>query len=42
MVMICEIIKPDECYLLEKDEDGITYAGNNKGRVFVAKAKYQD
>lgn len=37
---IYEIIKPNECYLIEKDDNGILYLGNKNGKTFLAIAKY--
>ena len=39
-IMICEVLKPNECFLLTKDEEGIMYVGNKNGRVFIVKALF--
>jgi len=36
--MICEVLKPKECFILWMDDEGIMYVGNKNGKVFIAKA----
>lgn len=38
--IIYEVLKPNECFLLTKDEKGIMYAGNKNGKTFMAKALF--
>lgn len=38
--MICELIRPKECYILWSDDEGIIYVGNKNGKAFVARALY--
>jgi len=38
--LISELLKPNECYLIEMDDDGILYLGNNNGRAFLDKATF--
>ena len=39
-IMICEVLKPNEVFLLWKDNEGIMYCGNNKGKAFMCKALF--